>query len=84
MATFGSLFDFPDLSDGQSELLSPPNSSDNKHSSGRLTVQNTLNFSHLTTLGTSANMRISSHPNKSITILYNYNNKLKFSKNIIK
>ena len=26
MATFGSLFDFPDLSDGQSELSSPPDS----------------------------------------------------------
>jgi hypothetical protein len=29
MATFGGLFDFPDLSDGQSELSSPPDSSDN-------------------------------------------------------
>jgi hypothetical protein len=28
MATFGGLFDFPDLSDGQSELSSPPDSSD--------------------------------------------------------
>ena len=32
MATFGGLFDFPDLSDGQSELSSPPDSSDNKRS----------------------------------------------------
>jgi hypothetical protein len=32
MATFGGLFDFPDLLDGQSELLSPPDSSDNEHS----------------------------------------------------
>ena len=32
MATFSSLFDFPDLSDGQSELSSPPDSSDDKHS----------------------------------------------------
>jgi hypothetical protein len=28
MATFGGLFDFPDLLDGQSELSSPPDSSD--------------------------------------------------------
>jgi hypothetical protein len=28
IATFGGLFDFPDLSDGQSELSSPPDSSD--------------------------------------------------------
>jgi hypothetical protein len=28
MATFGGLYDFPDLSDGQSELSSPPDSSD--------------------------------------------------------
>jgi len=27
MATFGGLYDFPDLSDGQSELSSPPDSS---------------------------------------------------------
>jgi len=26
MATFGGLFDFPDLSDSQSELSSPPDS----------------------------------------------------------
>jgi hypothetical protein len=32
MATFGGLFDFPDLSDGQSELSSPPDSSDDEHS----------------------------------------------------
>jgi hypothetical protein len=32
MATFGNLFDFPDLSDGQSELSSPPNSSDSDKS----------------------------------------------------
>jgi len=32
MATFGGLFDFPDLSDGQSELSSPPNSSDSDDS----------------------------------------------------
>jgi hypothetical protein len=32
MATFGDLFDFPDLSDGQSELSSPPDSSDDEHS----------------------------------------------------
>jgi hypothetical protein len=31
MATFGGLFDFPDLSDGQSELSSPPDSSDDEH-----------------------------------------------------
>ena len=31
MATFGGLFDFPDLSDNQSELSSPPDSSDNEH-----------------------------------------------------
>jgi hypothetical protein len=28
MATFGGLYDFPDLSDGQLELSSPPDSSD--------------------------------------------------------
>jgi hypothetical protein len=32
MATFKGLFDFPDLSDGQSELLTPPDSSDDEHS----------------------------------------------------
>jgi hypothetical protein len=32
MATFGGLFDFPDLSDGQSELSSPPDSSDSDES----------------------------------------------------
>jgi hypothetical protein len=32
MATFGGLFDFPNLSDGQSELSSPPDSSDNERS----------------------------------------------------
>jgi hypothetical protein len=32
MATFGGLFDFPDLLDGQSELFSPPDSSDDEHS----------------------------------------------------
>jgi hypothetical protein len=32
MATFGGLFDFPDLLDGQSELSSPPDSSNNEHS----------------------------------------------------
>jgi len=32
MATFGGLFDFPDLSDGQSELSSPPDSSDDERS----------------------------------------------------
>jgi hypothetical protein len=32
MATFGGLFDFPDLLDGQSELSSPPNSSDDERS----------------------------------------------------
>ena len=32
MATFGGLFDFPDLSDSQSELLSSPNSSDDEYS----------------------------------------------------
>ena len=32
MATFGDLYDFPDLSDGQSELSSPPDSSDDDHS----------------------------------------------------
>jgi hypothetical protein len=32
MATFGGLFDFPDLLDGQSELSSPPDSSDNERS----------------------------------------------------
>jgi len=32
MATFGSLFDFPDLSDGQLELSSPPDSSDSDES----------------------------------------------------
>jgi hypothetical protein len=32
IATFGGLFDFPDLSDGQSELSSPPNSSDSDES----------------------------------------------------
>jgi hypothetical protein len=32
MATFGGLFDFPDLSDSQSELSSPPDSSDDEHS----------------------------------------------------
>jgi len=31
MATFGGLYDFPDLSDGQSELSSPPDSSDDEH-----------------------------------------------------
>jgi hypothetical protein len=31
MATFGGLYDFPDLSDGQSELSSPPNSSDDEN-----------------------------------------------------
>jgi hypothetical protein len=31
MATFRGLFDFPDLSDGQSELSSPPNSSDDEY-----------------------------------------------------
>jgi hypothetical protein len=31
MATFGGLFDFPDLLDGQSELSSPPNSSDDEY-----------------------------------------------------
>jgi hypothetical protein len=32
MATFGGLFNFPDLLDGQSELSSPLNSSDDEHS----------------------------------------------------
>jgi hypothetical protein len=32
MATFGGLFDFPDLSDDQSELSSPPDSSDSDES----------------------------------------------------
>jgi hypothetical protein len=32
MATFGGLYDFPDLSDGQSELSSPPDSSDSDES----------------------------------------------------
>jgi hypothetical protein len=32
MATFGGLFDFPDLSDGQSELSSPPDSSNSDKS----------------------------------------------------
>jgi hypothetical protein len=32
MATFKGLFDFPDLSDGQSELSSPPDSFNNEHS----------------------------------------------------
>ena len=32
MATFGGLFNFPDLLDRQSELLSPPDSSDNEYS----------------------------------------------------
>jgi hypothetical protein len=32
MATFGGLFDFPDLSDGQSELSSPPNSDESDES----------------------------------------------------
>jgi hypothetical protein len=32
MATFGGLFDFPNLLDRQSELSSPPDSSDNEHS----------------------------------------------------
>ena len=32
MATFGGLFDFPDLSDSQSELSSPPDSSDDEYS----------------------------------------------------
>jgi hypothetical protein len=32
MATFGGLFDFPDLSDSQSELSSLPYSSDDEHS----------------------------------------------------
>jgi hypothetical protein len=32
MATFGGLFDFPDLLDGQSELSSPPDSSNDEHS----------------------------------------------------
>jgi hypothetical protein len=32
MATFGSLYDFPDLSDGQLELSSPPDSSDSDES----------------------------------------------------
>ena len=32
MATFGGLFDFPDLSDNQSELSSPPDSSDSDES----------------------------------------------------
>jgi hypothetical protein len=32
MATFGGLYDFPDLSDGQLELSSPPNSSDSDES----------------------------------------------------
>jgi transposase len=32
MATFGGLFDFPDLSDSQSELSSPPDSSDSDES----------------------------------------------------
>jgi hypothetical protein len=31
MATFGGLYDFPDLLDGQLELSSPPNSSDNEY-----------------------------------------------------
>ena len=31
MATFGGLYDFPDLSDGQSELSSPPDSSDDEY-----------------------------------------------------
>jgi hypothetical protein len=32
MATFGGLYDFPDLSDGQSELSSPSDSSDSDES----------------------------------------------------
>jgi hypothetical protein len=32
MATFEGLFDFPNLSDSQSELSFPPNSSNDKHS----------------------------------------------------
>jgi hypothetical protein len=32
IATFGGLFDFPDLSDNQSELSSPPDSSDSDKS----------------------------------------------------
>jgi hypothetical protein len=32
MATFGNLFDFPNLSDGQLELSSPPNSSNSDES----------------------------------------------------
>ena len=32
MATFGGLFDFPDLSEGQSELSTPPDLSDKEHS----------------------------------------------------
>jgi hypothetical protein len=32
MAIFGGLFDFPDLLDGQSELSSPPDSSDSDES----------------------------------------------------
>jgi hypothetical protein len=32
MATFGGLFNFPDLLDGQSELSFPPDSLDDKHS----------------------------------------------------
>jgi hypothetical protein len=32
MTTFEGLFDFPDLLNGQSELLTPPDSSDNEHS----------------------------------------------------
>ena len=32
MATFSGLFDFPDLSDGQSELSSSPDSSDDEYS----------------------------------------------------
>jgi hypothetical protein len=32
MATFGGLFDFPDLSDGQLELSSPPDLSDDEYS----------------------------------------------------
>jgi hypothetical protein len=32
MATFGGLFDFPDLSDGQSKLSSPPDSDESEYS----------------------------------------------------
>jgi hypothetical protein len=41
MATFGGLFDFPDLSDSQSELSSPPNSDKSEYSKAIEDKENT-------------------------------------------